>query len=78
MVVPPDTLKHTLFIYLVIEKRDLLIYFDLKKVTYSYILIVQNFDLYTIIYKYFDFLSCVCQLKVLLNMDVRTIWSSID
>ena len=61
MDVPPDTLKHTLFIYLVIEKRDLFIYFDLKKVTYSYILFVQNFDLYTIIYKYFDILSCVCQ-----------------
>ena len=34
-----------------------------KKVTHSYNLIVQNFDLYTIIYKYFDFLSCVCQQK---------------
>ena len=71
----PDTLKHTLFIYLVIEKRDLFIHvyhafeksdpfiylivqnFDL------YTIIYKNFDLYTIIYKYFDFLSCVCQQK---------------
>ena len=68
--VPPDTLKHTLFIYLVIEKRDPFIYHAFEKSDPFIYLIVQNFYLYTIIYKYFDFLSCVCQQKVLLNMDV--------
>ena len=39
-------------IYHAFEKGDPFIY-----------LIVQNFDLNTIIYKYIDFLSCVCQQK---------------
>ena len=60
---PPDTLKQTLFIYLVIEKRDLFIYHAFEKSDPFIYLIVQNFDLYTIIYKYFDFLNCVCQQK---------------
>ena len=59
--VPPDTLKHTPFIYLVIEKRDPFIYHAFEKSDLFIYLIVQNFDLHAIIYKYFDFLSCVCQ-----------------
>ena len=42
---------------------------------------VQNFDLYTIIYKLQIFrLSelCMSAKKVLLNMDVQTIWSFIN
>ena len=42
--------------YHAFEKSDPFIY-----------LIVQNFDLYTVIYKYFDFLSCVCQQKSVLK-----------
>ena len=61
--VPPDTLKHTPFIYLVIEKRDPFIYQAFEKSDPFIYLIVQNFDLHTIIYNYFDFLSCVCQQK---------------
>ena len=61
--ISPDTLKHTPFIYLVIEKRDPFIYHAFKKSDPFIYLIVQNFDLYTIINKYFDFLSCVCQQK---------------
>ena len=63
MDVPPDTLKHTPFIYLVIEKRDSFIYHAFEKSDPFIYLIVQNLDLYTIIYKYFDFLSCACQQK---------------
>ena len=65
MDVLPDTLKHTPFIYLVllIEKRNPFISHAFEKCDPFIYLIVQNFDLYIIIYKYFDFLSCVCQQK---------------
>ena len=39
---PPDTLKHTLFIYLVIEKRDLFIYHAFEKSDLFIYLIVQH------------------------------------
>ena len=55
---------HAECVYLVIEKRDPFIYHVFEKLSDPFIyLIVENFDLYTIIYKYFDFLSCVCQQK---------------
>ena len=48
MDVPPDTLKHTPLIYLVIQKRDPFIYHAFEKSDPFIYLIVQNFDLYAI------------------------------